>query len=462
LDQILFSSARSLAQAIRAKKISAVELTQLYLARIDAVNPQLNAVVQIPAEEALARARKADATLARGQIIGPLHGLPMTIKDSLDTAGVITSWGTPGRREFRPTADATAVARLHKAGAILIGKSNTPEFTLSYETDNPVYGRTSNPYDLDRSPGGSSGGAAAIVASGGAPFDIGSDTGGSIRIPAHFCGIAGIKPTSGRVPRTGHAIGPGSHLDALTQLGPMARYVEDLSLILPLIAGPDGRDPAIAPVPLGDPAAVDLKTLRGVFYVDNGIQRPTEEIIAATREAALAMEGMGIPFDETRPPGIEESLEILVGLMRGWGGAAWARLLLKAAGTAEEESTLDRYLNSDPQPPEVLIDIIDHWDRFRRRMLAFMDAYDFVLAPVVAFPAMPHDRFRQLYSGFTYTMTYNLTGWPAAVVRVGQSAEGLPIGVQVVARPWREDVALAVTASLESAFGGWRPPPIFD
>ena len=230
MDSLIYASATALAAAIRARKLSSLEVVQACLRRIEEVNPQLNAVVQLAAHTAQEQARKADAALARGEIGGPLHGVPITVKDSFDTAGMVSTWGTPGRAGYVPAQDATAVARLKAAGAIVLGKTNTPEFTYSYETDNPVYGLTHNPYDLEYSPGGSSGGAAAIVACGGSPLDVGSDTGGSIRLPAHFCGIAGIKPTSGRVPRTGHAIAFGGLLDAFTQVGPLARYVEDLAL----------------------------------------------------------------------------------------------------------------------------------------------------------------------------------------------------------------------------------------
>jgi amidase len=263
MNDVIYASATSLARAIRAKEVSSAEVVHAYLQRLEAVNPALNAVVQLCADTAQAEARAADAALARGQIMGLLHGVPMTIKDSLDTAGVITTGGTTGRASCVPTQGATVVARLRQAGAILLGKTNTPELTLAGETDNLIYGRTNNPYDLTRTPGGSSGGAAAIVAAGGAPFDIGSDTRGSIRLPAHFTGIAGIKPTSGRVPRTGHIVPWGlGAVDALTQLGPLARYVEDLALILPILAGVDWSDPAIVPMPLGDPQAVPLKGLR--------------------------------------------------------------------------------------------------------------------------------------------------------------------------------------------------------
>ena len=211
----------------------------------------------------------------------------MTLKDSLDTEGVVTTYATLGRRTFVPERDSTVAARLRSAGAILLGKTNTPEFTLAGESDNLVYGRTNNPYGLDRTPGGSSGGAGAIVAAGGSAFDIGSDTGGSIRLPAHFNGIAGIKPNSGRVPRTGHAVPYGmGATDAYTQNGPMARYVEDLALTLPIISGSDWEDPAIVPMPLGDPTDVDLGSLRVAFYTSSeGFKAPTQETIDAVESA---------------------------------------------------------------------------------------------------------------------------------------------------------------------------------
>ena len=279
-DALCFRSATRLAAMIRDREASSVEIVEACLARIADVNSRINAVVAF-ADDALVRARAADAALARGADPGPLHGVPFTIKDSLDTAGVVTTAGTAGWRTRVPERDATVVARLKAAGGILLGKTNTPEFTWSNETDNDVYGITRNPYDLERTPGGSSGGPGAAVAAGCAPFDIGSDTGNSIRQPAHVCGIAGIKPTSGRVPRTGHWPGFTGLLENLTQLGPMARRVEDLALLLPLIAGPDGEDPHVAPVPLGDPAAVAVDGLRVVMFTDNGIMTPTLETIAA-------------------------------------------------------------------------------------------------------------------------------------------------------------------------------------
>src|SRR5262252_9087417 len=328
MDELIYTSATAIAQAIREKRVSATEVVEAHLQRIEAVNPALNAVVQMAGARARLEALAADQALARGELRGPLHGVPMTIKDSLDTAGVISTGGTKGRAALVPQQDATVVARLRAAGAILLGKTNTPELTLSGETDNLVYGRTNNPYDVSRTPGGSSGGAGAILAAGGSALDIGSDTGGSIRLPAHFCGIAGIKPTSGRVPRTGHVVpfGMGA-VDALTQLGPMARYVEDLILTLPIIAGVDWHDPAIVPMLLGDPHTVNITGLRIAMYTDNGIMSPTPETAAAVCAAATALAEAGASVEEDRPAVLEQTAD-LANNLSGSDGRAWVRRLL--------------------------------------------------------------------------------------------------------------------------------------
>ena len=217
--ELIFASAGEQAKAIRDKQISSQELVRACIKRIEEVNPKLNAVVQLPAETALRQAREADKALAKGEIRGPLHGVPFTLKDAIETEGVISTGGTLGRASYVPKEDATVVKRLRAAGGVLLGKTNCPELGWAWESDNLVYGRTNNPYDLSLSPGGSSGGESAIIAAGGSPLGLGSDAGGSVRFPAHCTGIAGIKPTSGRVPRTGHFPGPGGTLDALWQIG---------------------------------------------------------------------------------------------------------------------------------------------------------------------------------------------------------------------------------------------------
>ena len=459
-DVLTYKSTTELARAIRMGEVSSEEVVQAHVERIKMVNPELNAVVQFTGEAALEEARKADAALASGDRIGPLHGVPMTIKDSFDTAGVISTGGTLGRKTHIPRRDATVVARLRSAGAILMGKTNTPELTLAYETDNLIYGRTNNPYDLSRTPGGSSGGAAAIIAAGGSPFDIGSDTGGSIRYPAHLCGIAGIRPTTGRVPRTGHIVSfDVGALDGWTQIGPMARYVDDLKLLLPLIAGPDWHDPAIVMAPMGDPDSVEVKNLSVAFHVDNGIEPATPEVANLVRAVAESLSDLGCTAEETRPPGTEQTLELMFGLYMA-DGCSWVYRLLEAAGTAEPGPRLKTFLEQAAKPlsSAEMSQLFARWNRYRSEMLSFLEQYDVIVCPPSAHIALPHGTSSDHFRGFSYTMTYNLTGWPGGVVRAGTSSDGLPIGVQVVGRPWREDVVLAVLKHVENTFGGWQPP----
>jgi len=462
-DALLYASATTLAQAIRDKQVSTKEVVEAHLQRIEEVNPTIHAVVQLVADRALDEARTADQALVHGEALGPLHGVPMTIKDSLDTAGVISTGGTKGREAYIPQEDATVVARLRAAGAILLGKTNTPELTLAGETNNLVYGQTNNPYDVSRTPGGSSGGAGAIIAAGGSPLDMGSDTGGSIRLPAHFCGIAGLKPTSGRVPRTGHVVPFGlGAVDSLTQNGPMARFVEDLALTLPIISGIDWRDPGIVPMPLGDPQAVQLRELRVAMHTDNGIMTPTPETIAAVQAAAAALTDAGLIIIEDRPDALQRAADLANNLSSA-DGRAWTRRLLAKFGTTELHPWLSRRIE-EAEAYEVgdFTALLEDIDTYRSEMLAFLQQYDVILCPVCAFPAPPHGSTLEadMRLGFSYTGAYNLTGWPGAVVRGGTSPDGLPIGVQVVARPWREDVALAVAQQLETALGGWQRPPL--
>jgi amidase len=459
---LCFRSATEVAALIAARDISSEEAVRACLARIEAVNDRLNAVVAL-APRALDQARDADAALARGETRGPLHGVPFTLKDSLDTAGVTTTAGTTGWRHRVPPRDATVTARLRAAGGILLGKTNTPEFTWSNETDNDVYGRTSNPYDLERSPGGSSGGPAAAVASGCSPFDIGSDTGDSIRQPAHVCGITGIKPTSGRVPRTGHWPGPGGLIDSLTQLGPMARTVADLALVLPVIAGPDGRDPHVAPVALGDPSEVGIDGLRVALFADNGVRTPTPETRAAVEAAGAALEAAGAAVERRMPPdlgAVDEAYDALVAA----DGYAWLRRLINAAGTPGMGSYETRpwFTVAPALAGDELTALVDHVDDIRGRLLRWLGltGTDLLVCPALPLPAVPHGQGDAPDFGDSYSNIHNITGWPSVVVRGGTAPGGLPIGVQVVAGPWQEHVALAAAAVVEAASGGWVRPPL--
>jgi len=452
--------AARLAARIRSGEVTSVAAVEACLARIEEVNPALNALVAF-AGDALDRARASDARRAAGTFDGPLHGVPFTIKDSNDTAGLVTTAGTVGWAHRVPDRDGTVVARLKAAGGILLGKTNTPEFTWSDETDNDVYGRTSNPYDFERTPGGSSGGSAAIVAAGGSPFDIGSDTGDSIRQPAHVCGIAGLKPTTGRVPRTGHWPGFEGIVATLTQLGPLARRVDDLALLLPIIAGPDGIDPHIAPVALGDPAAVQVGRLRVVAFTDNGIRPPTTETIAAVERAVAAIEATGAAVDRQVPPLLREAWDSWFDVIRS-DGHAWLQRLITAAGTPGMGSYDSRgwVTIEAPVGADELTARLERGDRIRSRLLAWFARADLIVCPVMPQPAIRHGESTAEWFGDTYSDVHNLTGWPAAVVRAGTSDGGLPIGVQLIAHPWREDVALAAARVVEAATGGWQRPPI--
>lgn len=445
------ASLADLCQAVQTGEVSAETLVDCALAGIAAVNPALNAVVQLAPEAARETAREADRARARNEPLGPLHGIPMTIKDSLDTAGIVTTGGTVGRRNFVPERDAPVVDRLRRAGAILLGKTNTSELTLSYQTNNAIYGRTSNPYDLTHTSGGSSGGSAAIVSSGAVPFDIGSDTGGSLRIPAHYCGIAALKPTEGRVPRTGHIISFGGYLDRLTTIGPIARSVRDLELILPIIAGPDGRDPAVVPMPLRRADAVQLNGLRIAIHLDNGLAQPTAAVVDTVRRAAAALTGVVASVKDMALPLAAQAPGLFADLYAADGGA-WRRRILLAAGTiaSAEAPTLGL-------PAAGFSALLEEWDRFRSEMLVSFEAYDVIVCPVTATAAPLHGE--GVASAFSYTQIFSLTGWPCVVVRGGTDGR-LPVGLQIVARPWREDVALRVAGHLEAAMGGWQKPDL--
>ena len=427
--EITRCSAVDLARAIRSGDVSSEDVVAAYLRRIEAVNPRLNALVQVAAEAALVRARRADAALARGDILGPLHGVPFTAKDVFETAGIVSAAGLPERAHFVPAEDAVVVARMKAAGAILLGKTNCPPGGGGGVTDNPVYGRTNNPYDLSRTPGGSSGGEAAAIAAGVSPLGIGSDSGGSIRVPAHFCGVAGLKPTSGRVPNTGVLNHPGGLSDYRTQIGPMARYVRDLALVFPLIAGEDGVDSGVIPMPIRDPASVSPRGLRVACYVDDGQAAPSADVVAAVRAAAQALADGGQAVSEARPSCLPDARPIT-----------------------------ERYWTRSQRSGAEVEDLFADWDRFRTAMLAFMARYDAILCPADYRAASRHDE--EAPWRFNYTLPFSLCGWPCAVVRAGETETGLPIGVQVVARPWREDIALAVAEEIEQALGGWRSPPI--
>jgi amidase len=452
MKDVLTCSGLTQGRLIRDGEISSQELVEGHLDRIAEVNPALNAVVEVLAGSARKEANAADQRRRSGASLGPFDGVPFSIKDSIEVEGTVCTAGTMGYQNApRSTRDATLVRRLRAAGAIPLARTNLPDLLFAFESDNLFRGRTNNPYDLSKTSGGSSGGEAALIAACGSPFGLGSDAAGSVRLPAHFCGIASIKPTSGRLPRTGHVPPAGGWIETLWQIGPMARHVEDLDALMPILIGPDGFDHTVVPAPYD--SAKQPK--RVAFFCDNGIASPTAETVATVRAAARALADAGITVEECRPPGLQQSYDLEMMLIGADGGDG-LREFLKAIGSTRTHPLLEGWLAKLEPYRTSLAGFAEYWsqlDRFRRAMCEFLSGYDAILSPVCANPALPHGMSIEEahFRGFSYTMTYNLTGWPAAVVRSGTSASGLPIGVQVAAHPCREDVALRVAGILEEA-----------
>jgi amidase len=461
MNEILQYSATRQASLVRQRQVSSRELVAAHLDRILEVNPKLNAAVGILSERALVEADAADAALARGETVGPLHGVPFSIKDSIEVEGTVCTAGTLGRAHAAPsTEDATLVARLRRAGGIPIAKTNLPDLLFAFESDNLIFGRTNNPYDVNRTSGGSSGGEAALIAACGSPLGLGSDAAGSVRLPAAFCGIAAIKPTSGRLPRTGHFPPAGGWIEALWQIGPMARRVEDLATVMPLLAAPDEYDSTAIGMPAPDPATVSLRGLRAAFYTDNGFAAAQPEVATVVRAAAQSLAAETACMEEARPACLAAAYDLEMKLIGPDGGDSM-RHALAELGSTRAHPLLTAWLDKlEPYRTDVagLAGYWAEWDAYRAEMFAFLRRYDVIVAPAYTQPALPHGASvrDENFRGFSHTMAYNVAGWPAAVVRCGESAGGLPIAVQVVAGPWREDRMLAVASALEQAFGGWK------
>jgi amidase len=465
-NHILTLSAREQARLIRERRISSRELISTHLRRISVVNPVLHAAVEVEAERALEDAAAADRELAAGSLRGPLHGVPFSIKDSIEQAGSRCTAGTFGRRNAPlSTADATLVERLRNAGAIPIARTNLPDLLFAFESANLLFGQTNNPYDPAKTCGGSSGGEAALLAACGSAVGLGSDAAGSVRLPAAFCGVAAIKPTSGRLPRTGHFPPAGGWLETVWQIGPMARWVEDLVEAMRLLSGPDGIDPTVPDVPYRDPQQVNVGELRVAFYTDNGIAAADGEVAGVVRRAAGALANVVRSVEESRPACLAAAYDLEMKLI-GPDGGDGLRDYLRDLGSSEVHPLLTAWLDKLEPYRTDLAGLARYWaelDAYRAEMTRFLRHYDAILCPAYIHAALPHgesvrdDNFR----GFSHTMAFNVAGWPAVVVRCGESATGLPIAVQVAAAPWREDVALRVALWLEGAFGGWKPSPLF-
>ena len=470
MSDITFLSAIEMAQQIREKKISPVELIDAHLAKIDRLNPKLNAFVHVDADRARREARIAEHEVMTGNVVGPLHGVPISIKSCLDVAGMRCESGTRLRAGHIALQDAPLVARLRHAGAIVLGVTNTPELLMAWETDNLLHGRTNSPWDLERTPGGSSGGEAAAIAAGMSAGGVGSDGGGSIRVPAHFTGICGLKPTPGRVPSTGHFPASGGPFALIGVVGPMARTVADLKALFEVMQGPDDGDTCAAPVPLRWPAHDEIRKLRVGYFEDDGRTPVTPEIRAAVRTAADALRSAGFQVEPFCPEGLEEARVLWKKFFVTAGG-----MLIRPMFHGREHDLspiLRQFLEWSAVEPALTADTMLHaWigrDTLRARFLARMRQYPILLCPAAAIPAFRHGERAWTIDGRTvtyldawsYTEWFNLLGNPAAVVPVSQSTEGLPIGVQIVGRPWEEEQVLAVAAALESECRAGRVPPL--
>jgi Asp-tRNA(Asn)/Glu-tRNA(Gln) amidotransferase A subunit family amidase len=472
ISELTFLSAVAMAERIRKRDISPVELAEAHLAKIERLNPKLNAYVHIDSTRVRLEALVAESAVSHcktsGGTLGPLHGVPISIKSSLESAGLRCESGTRLRAGFVATRDAPLGNRLKNAGAIVLGVTNTAELLMAWETDNLLYGRTNNPWDLARTPGGSSGGEAAAIAAGMSAGGVGSDGGGSIRVPAHFSGICGLKPTPGRIPSTGHYPVSGGPFALIGVVGPMARTVADLKLLFEVMQGPDHGDTCAAPVPLRWPSDEAARKLKVGYFEDDGRTPVTPETRAAVRDAAAALRRRGFQVEPFRPAGLEEARELWTKFFVVSGG-----MLIRPMFRGREEDLspiLKQFLEmSAAEPPLTAETLLHAWirrDTLRAEVFAQMREYPIFLCPAAAIPAFRHgERCWQIegktvnyLDAWSYTEWFNLLGNPGAVVPFGRSPEGLPIGVQIAGRPWEEEQVLAVAAVLEKECGGWRRP----
>jgi|HubBroStandDraft_1064217.scaffolds.fasta_scaffold02166_3 amidase len=459
------SSLCLMAGMVRDRAVSPVELVESHLAQIAAQNPRINAFVMVLEDEARAAAKLAESAVMHGEALGLLHGIPVTVKDSFDMAGLPTLCGSRFRLGHKAAEDATAVARLRAAGAIILGKTNTPELLSSYETDNFITGRTNNPWNLERTPGGSSGGEAAAIAAFCSPGGIGSDGGGSIRIPAHFCGIAGLKPTPGRISGCGHFPTMNHPFGLLSTVGALARSAEDLRLLFAALAGYDSQDPFSAPVPLQPPGDAGLR----VGIVEQFYRVPVDpEIRQTVQRAAQTLDGLRIPTEPFEPRGLERAPN-LWWFFFGQLPAPMTKQILQGreadAHWTSTEFLADALEQAAPSVEQLLLNLAKR-DRMRAGLLRQMEEVPVLLMPPCGVTAFRHrsrrwkiaDEEIGLFQAMMPATPFNLLGLPAVVVPFGMSAEGLPIGVQLVGRPYEEELILDLAVRLENARGPFATP----
>lgn len=466
MSELVQWTATRLAAAVAGGEVSAVEVVTAHLDRIGAVDPMVHAFVDLRAEAALQDAARQDAAAARGHTRGPLDGVPVTVKSAIEVTGLRCETGSASRRGVRAVRDAVVVARLRAAGAIVLGTTNVAEMLMAYESDNPLHGRTNNPWNLACTPGGSSGGESAAIAAGCSAGGMGSDGGGSIRVPAHFTGICGLKPTPGRVPSTGHqppCLGPFSLVGVV---GPMARTVDDVALLYRAITGWDTDDPMSTPTQAWPDGGWPRP--RVAWFDAHPSAPPTAETRTAVVAAASALGAQGYTIGAYRPLAFDRARAI-------WDvvfGDAGEMLLAESLVGRERDLPIVAAMHRErgPRAPLSASALAHAWierDLVRAALLDQMRDYDVVVCPVAAVPAFEHgthgwtiDRQHVGYlDAMVYTQWANILGHPAAVVRAGWSGDGLPIGVQVIGRPYEEHLVLDVAAAIERGCGGWVAPP---
>ena len=457
-------SAVELLALLHESKISPQELAEEYIGQIERLNPRLNALVDFDAERVREQARAAERSPAPR---GPLFGLPITVKASISTAGHRCELGSLINRGNVPAEDAVVVARARKAGAIVLGITNTPEFLMAYETDNRLYGRTNNPWNLDYTPGGSSGGESAAIAAGLSAGGFGSDSGGSVRVPAHFTGICSLKPTPGRFPGNGHLPGCVGPFSILGAIGPMARTVGDVALLFKVLSGQDPVDPVSPPILHREMSLADAKRLHVGYFEDDGLTPVTPETRQAVLDAVQALQKQGFDVRPFRPNGLEQARKLW------WTffvrcGAMFVDSLVKGH-ELDLSATLRGFLEiAHAEPPLTADELLNAWaecDVIRGKLLQQMREFPVLLCPVCSIPAFRHGERKWKVDGqeveyldvMRYTQWFNLLAAPAVVAPVGRSPEGLPIGVQVVARPFEDEIALAVASVIDREFG-FSPP----
>ncbi len=464
-----YGSLAEITQEIRSKKISPVEIIELHLRRIEALQPKLNAFVHLDSEGAREQARAAESSVLRGAQLGPLHGVPLTIKSCIDVAGWPCPAGSLLRKDYVANQDAPLVSRWKAAGAILLGNTNTPEFLMAYETDNRLTGKTSNPWNLAHSAGGSSGGEAAAIAAGCSAGGVGSDGGGSIRVPAHFCGICGLKPTPGRVPATGHFPPGAGAFSWIGVVGPMARTIADVRLLFEVIAGPDPGDVLSAPVPSRAYREGELRGMRIGILESDALGIATAETRTAVERAAKSVGERDFTVEPFRLDGLDHALD----LWWFFFGPVIGNLIRQSVAGREAHISpmLLEYLSYTTSGNSITLDqftkACTDRDLLRAEILRQMRDTPVLLSPVSISPAFRHGQGNyHPGTGYRDTMRFsqwlNLTGFPGASVPVGVSSEGLPIGVQVIGRPFEDELVLAVAEALEQARGPWQAPPIIS